>query len=65
VLALAVVGAIWQRVGQMMDARLAPPRSEIAAVGRRKVCVACIGTGRETFVLDSGLGGWSVFWWHL
>jgi pimeloyl-ACP methyl ester carboxylesterase len=50
----------WTEVGGK-----SPPRSEMATVGRRKVHVACIGTGREAFVLDSGLGGWSVFWWRL
>lgn len=65
VIFLVVVGAIYQQVGRMMDAKLAPPESEMIAVSGRTVHVACMGTGNQTFVLDSGLGGWSVFWWRL
>jgi len=48
-----------------MDAKLAPPNNEMIAVNGRAIHVACMGTGDQTFVLDSGLGGWSVFWWRL
>ena len=60
-----VAGAIYQQVGKMMDAKLAPPSDEMTAVNGRMIHVACLGTGNPTFVLDSGLGGWSVFWWRL
>jgi pimeloyl-ACP methyl ester carboxylesterase len=65
IVVLVVAGAIYQQVGRVMDAKLAPPRNEMIAVGGRTIHVACIGTGNQTFVLDSGLGGWSVMWWRL
>lgn len=62
---LIVAGAIYQQVGQRMDTRLKPPANEMVVVGGRIVHVTCMGTANPTFVLDSGLGGWSVFWWRL
>jgi len=55
-------GVVYGQVGRMIDARLAPPESEMVTVGDRKVHVVCTGEGPRTFVLDAGLGGWSLFW---
>lgn len=63
-LVLAVAGAVYEQVGRVMDAKLAP-QNEMVAVGGRNVHLVCVGTRNQTFVLDSGLGGWSVFWWRL
>jgi len=65
IVVLVVAGAIYQQVGRMMDAKHAPPNNEMISVSGRTIHVACMGTGNQTFVLDSGLGGWSVFWWRL
>src|ERR1700693_4912087 len=65
VLLLLAAGAIYEQVGLALDAKLAPPAEEMISVDGRAVHVVCIGEGPRTFVLDSGLGGWSVYWWRL
>lgn len=62
---LIVAGAIYARIGLALDARHAPPKTEMVAVEGRRVHVVCMGQGPRTFVLDAGLGGWSVFWWRV
>jgi pimeloyl-ACP methyl ester carboxylesterase len=55
-------GVLYGVAGQWVDAKLAPPASEMVTVDGRKVHVSCTGEGPRTFVLDAGLGGWSLFW---
>ena len=65
ILILIAAGAIYAQVGLALDARHAPPKTEMVAVEGRRVHVTCMGQGPRSFVLDAGLGGWSVFWWRI
>ncbi len=60
VLVLAMAGLVYQQVGLRRDAGLAPPASEMVVVNGRHVHVVCMGEGAQTFVLDAGLGAWSI-----
>jgi pimeloyl-ACP methyl ester carboxylesterase len=62
---LCVAGAIYQQVGAALDARYAPPDSQMVAVDDHMVHVACMGRGPRSFVLDAGLSGWSFEWFRL
>ncbi|HXO20031.1 MAG TPA: alpha/beta hydrolase [Thermoanaerobaculia bacterium] len=62
---LIAAGAVYAQIGLALDARHAPPKAEMIAVGGRRVHVVCRGQGPRTYVLDAGLGGWSVFWWRI
>ena len=64
-LSLIAGGASYQQVGVALDAALAPPKSEMAAVSGRAIHVRCMGAGAQTFVLDAGLGVWSFEWFRL
>ena len=45
VLALAIVGAIYQQVGLWLDDRLGPPPGDMVAVNGRAVHLVCQGSG--------------------
>jgi pimeloyl-ACP methyl ester carboxylesterase len=64
-LLLLVAGTIYGQIGLALDAKRAPPRSEMISVDGRAVHLLCVGEGVRTFVLDAGLGGWSIFWWRI
>jgi len=61
---LAVSGAIYQFAGTQLDAKIAPPKSDMVSADGHSYYVHCEGSGPTTFVMDAGLGGWSVFWWR-
>jgi pimeloyl-ACP methyl ester carboxylesterase len=65
VLSLLLVGAIYQQIGRALDARLAPPPSEMVHVNGRAVHLLCMGEGPRTFVLDAGAGAGTFEWWRL
>jgi pimeloyl-ACP methyl ester carboxylesterase len=65
VLAVLASGAAFDAVGRARDARLAPPPNEMHEVDGRRVRVVCMGEGPRTYLLDSGLGGWSLYWWRI
>ncbi len=64
-LTLLVAGAFYQQIGVVLDAKLAPPPSEMVRVDGRAVHLVCMGSGPRTFVLDAGAGAWSWEWWRL
>jgi len=61
-LALAVVGAIYQAVATEMDRRAYPPPGEMVDVGTHSLHIDCVGRGSPTVVLESGLGTMSADW---
>ena len=65
VLSLLLAGAIYQQIGIALDARLAPPPSDMVQVNGRSVHLLCMGEGPRTFVLDAGAGGGTFEWWRL
>jgi pimeloyl-ACP methyl ester carboxylesterase len=64
-LALLVMGAVYQQVGAALDAGLAPPQSEMVSVDGHKMHLSCMGQGPRTFVLDAGAGAGTFEWWRL
>ncbi|HEY5072650.1 MAG TPA: alpha/beta hydrolase [Caulobacteraceae bacterium] len=61
----APLGFLYSQVGLELDARLAPPKREMFMVDGHAVHVVCTGRGPPTFVIDSGLGGWSIYSWRI
>ena len=61
-LALAVIGAVYQAVATEMDQRAYPPPGEMVVVGGHRLHIDCVGQGSPTVILESGLGTMSVDW---
>jgi pimeloyl-ACP methyl ester carboxylesterase len=62
VLGLLALGAVYQQVGLLLDARLGPSPNEMVSVDGRAVHLVCTGQGQRTFLLDAGAGA-GVFEW--
>src|ERR671914_941207 len=61
-LALAVVGAIYQAIATERAERAYPPPGEMVDVGRYNLHINCVGQGSPTVVLDAASGGFSAQW---
>jgi pimeloyl-ACP methyl ester carboxylesterase len=61
-LALAVVGAIYQTIATALAERAYPPPGEMVGVGGYRLHINCVGQGSPTVVLDAGSGGMSAQW---
>lgn len=60
--ALAVVGAIYQAFGTQIYRRIYPPPGELVDVGGHSLHINCVGEGSPTVILESGSGATSVDW---
>ena len=61
-LALAVIGAIYQSIATQIDKRTYSPPGEMVDVGDHSLHINCIGEGSPTVILESGLGNMSADW---
>ncbi len=61
-LALAVVGAIYQAIATERAERAHPPPGEMVDVGGHRLHIDCVGQGSPTVVLDAALGNMSAQW---
>jgi len=61
-IALAVIGATYQAIATVRDARAFPPPGQMIDVGGYKLHINCLGVGSPTVVTESGLGGSSPDW---
>jgi pimeloyl-ACP methyl ester carboxylesterase len=61
-LALAVIGAIYQAIATEIDRRAYPAPGEMVDVGTHRLHINCSGRGSPTVVLESGNGGMSAHW---
>src|SRR5919107_727580 len=61
-LALAVLGAIYQAIATMRSERAYPPPGEMVDVGGYSLHINCVGQGSPTVILDSGSGLFSAQW---
>ena len=61
-LALAVLGAIYQSIATQLAERTYPPPGEMVGVGDYSLHINCVGQGSPTVVLDAGAGGFSAQW---
>lgn len=65
ILALAVLGAVYQSIASAMDRRALPPPGQMVDVGGYRLHIYCVGQntdGSPTVILESGLGGTSSSW---
>jgi pimeloyl-ACP methyl ester carboxylesterase len=61
-LALAVLGAIYQSIATELAERAYPPPGEMVDVGGYGLHINCTGQGSPTVILDAGSGGFSAHW---
>src|ERR671915_229765 len=61
-LALAVIGAIYQAVATQIDQRTYSPPGEMVDVGDHSLHINCIGQGSPTVILEAASGGMSAHW---
>src|SRR5215216_2635120 len=61
-LALAVLGAIYQAIATMRSERAYPPPGEMVDVGGYSLHINCVGQGSPTVLLDAGSGLFSAQW---
>ncbi len=60
--ALAVIGAIYQAFATEIYRRLYPPPGGLVDVGGHSLHINCVGEGSSTVILESGSGATSVDW---
>src|SRR5215211_2968265 len=61
-LALAVIGAIYQVVATQIDQRTYPPPGEMVDVGTHSLHINCIGQGSPKVILEAANFGMSAHW---
>lgn len=62
VMALLLVGTIYESIAEAADAKAYPPPGQLVDVGGHRLHLYCTGTGSPTVVIDAGLGDWSTSW---
>ncbi len=62
VLALMLVGAMYESVAEARDVEAYPPPGQMVDVGGYRLHINCTGAGSPTVVIDAGLGAWSAVW---
>jgi pimeloyl-ACP methyl ester carboxylesterase len=61
-LALAIIGAIYQAIATEMDQRTYSPPGELVNVGNHSLHINCVGQGGPTVILEAANGGMSAHW---
>ncbi|HTW32697.1 MAG TPA: alpha/beta hydrolase [Candidatus Sulfotelmatobacter sp.] len=62
VLALAIVGMIYENIAEARDRRFNPMEGKLVEVNGRKMHIDCTGEGSPTVILDAGLGDTFLTW---
>ncbi|HZJ23798.1 MAG TPA: alpha/beta fold hydrolase [Anaerolineales bacterium] len=62
IIGLALIGAIYERMAEAVDAKAYPPPGELVDVGGYRLHINCTGTGSPTVIIVSGLGDWLTSW---
>jgi len=62
VIALGVIGALYQFIGNAVDQHRYPPLGELVDVGGYRLHLYCTGVGSPTVALGSMSPGWSLYW---
>lgn len=62
IIALAILGAIYEPIAEAADAKAYPPPGQLVDVGGHRLHINCMGTGSPTVVIEAGLGDWSTSW---
>jgi pimeloyl-ACP methyl ester carboxylesterase len=63
--ALAIIGAVYQNKAMANDLKMYPPPGQLVDVGGYRLHLYCIGEGSPTVVLEAGSGGKGVVAWSL
>jgi pimeloyl-ACP methyl ester carboxylesterase len=61
-IALAVMGAIYQAIATEIDQRAYPPPGKLVDVGSHRLHIHCIGQGSPTVILEAANFGMSAHW---
>ena len=61
-LALTVIGAIYQALATEIDRRTYPPPGQLVEVGGHRLHLHCVGQGTPTVILEAANGGMSAHW---
>jgi pimeloyl-ACP methyl ester carboxylesterase len=61
-LALAIIGAIYQAITTEIDQRTYPPPGEMVDVDDHSMHINCLGEGSPTVILEAANGGMSAHW---
>ena len=61
-LALAIIGAIYQVIVTRIDQRTYPPPGELVDVGSHNLHINCVGQGSPTVILEAANLGMSAHW---
>src|SRR5918998_6014843 len=61
-LALAVIGAIYQAIATEIDQRTYTPPGKLVDVGDHSLHINCVGQGSPTVILEAANGGMSAHW---
>jgi pimeloyl-ACP methyl ester carboxylesterase len=61
-LALAVIGAIYQAIATEIDQKTYPPPGEMVDVSGHSLHINCVGQGSPTVIMEAGSGGMSAHW---
>lgn len=62
IVALAIVGAVYQIVGMVRDRQQYPPPGQMIDIGGHRLHLYCLGTGSPTVILEAAAPGWSLYW---
>ncbi len=62
IIALALVGAVYEPIAEAADVKAYPPPGQLVDVGGYRLHINCTGTGSPTVIIVSGLGDWSTSW---
>ncbi|MBV9385714.1 MAG: alpha/beta hydrolase [Chroococcidiopsidaceae cyanobacterium CP_BM_ER_R8_30] len=62
VLALALLGALYQAIATTIEQRRYPPPGKLVDLGGYQLHLNCMGKGQPTVVMDSGAGNSSLDW---
>jgi pimeloyl-ACP methyl ester carboxylesterase len=60
--ALLLLGPIYESRAEAADAKAYPPPGQLVDVGGYRLHINCTGTGSPTVVIEAGLGDWSTSW---
>lgn len=62
IVALMLLGAVYESAVEAADVQAYPPPGQMVDVGGYRLHITCVGTGSPTVVIDAGLGDWSASW---
>jgi pimeloyl-ACP methyl ester carboxylesterase len=61
-LALTIIGAVYQVIATQIDQRTYSPPGEMVDVGTHSLHINCVGQGSPTVILEAANGGMSAHW---